>query len=159
MKLSLDSQDWKLIISNPYPTIPANRIINLGWQFKSYYLMVQVSTSNQRDTWQNAGTLWATSFVNGYNTRFFTRDLDLYAQELIIIPNLFPQKFSLSYRPPKYFTNVTLKIWNYVGVIEEDILLTQNQQILSMLEEILSKLTSDNSEEINTGLAFFTGMI
>ncbi len=159
MNLSREPKDWNLIINQTFPTIPANRIINLGWQFIAHYLMVQVSTQNQQDSWQRGGTLWATSFVKGYNTRFFTQELDLYAQELIIVPNLFNEKYSISYRVPNYFTNVTLKIWGYVGVIEDDILVAQNQQILAMLEKILSKLKSDNSEEINTGLAFFTGMI
>ena len=159
MNLSREPKDWNLIINQTFPTIPANRIIHLGWQFIAHYLMVQVSTQNQQDSWHRGGTLWATSFVKGYNTRFLTKELDLYAQELIIVPNLFNEKYSISYRVPNYFTNVTLKIWGYVGVIEDDILVAQNKQILAMLQEILDKIGNDNRLEENTGIALFTGFI
>lgn len=153
MSLSRLDKDWKLLIDRVDPVLPVDKLLNLGWQFTSYFLVVQVSAINQRDTWQAGGTIWATSYIKGYTTRFFTKQLDLFAQELIVIPNIFHEKYSLYYRAPKYFSNVKLKIWEYTGAIPEsddlsekiNLLMLQTLRTEELLKELISKIDNENS--------------
>ncbi len=156
--LSRFEKDWKLLVHRSYPTIPQSRILNLGWQFTASFLIVQVTTNNQRDTWQAGGRIWATANIRGSVTRFYTRELDLFATELIVIPNFFATKYSLYYRAPKFFTNVQLKIWEYIGQtsLEDnylsnriDLLLAKNESIERLIETLIEQLSNcQNQPEI-----------
>lgn len=146
--VSRDSGDWKLIINRPEISLPSNKILNLGWQFTGEKLIVQVSATNQSETWQVAGKIWATSFIFAASTRFFEKNLDLSEQELITIPKIFPGKYSLYYRAPRHFTNVRIKIWEYIKEIPEkdsltesiNLLLDQNLRIEESIKELINKV-------------------
>lgn len=160
MTLSRQDQDWKLLIDRSDPSIPESKIIDLGWQFTSHFLVIQVSVLNQRDTWQSGGTIWATSYIRGYTTRFFSHNLDLFAQELLIIPNIFNEKYSLYYRAPKYFNNVKIKIWQYTKEsIKEsewltdkiDLLVNHNLRIEGLIQSLTDKIDAlSNKTELPT---------
>ena len=154
--VSRNNIDWKLVIDRSENNLPNTKLLNLGWQFTGEKLIVQISVTNQQDTWQVAGKLWATSLIRAYQTRFFEKNLDLFAQELITVPKIFPGKYSLYYRAPKHFTNVRLKIWEYIGEEQEDflterinLLINQNLRIEESIKELINKvdkiLIPDNS--------------
>ena len=174
MALSRLEKDWKLLINRSEPTLATNKLLNLGWQFTRNYLIVQVSVVGQRDTWQVGGKIWATSLMRGLTTRFYTKELDLFAQELLMVPHIFNDKYSLYYRAPKHFTNVQLRIWEYIGEnpIEDNILvnkidslITQNNQLEELLKDLIE--THNNCPALNpsltteqkTTVAYFTNFL
>lgn len=146
--VSRESRDWKLTVNRSEINLPSNKLLDLGWRFTSETLIVQVSVTNQSDTWQVGGKLWATSRIKAKHTIFFEKNLDLFAQKLIIIPKIFPEKYSLHYRAPRHFTNVKLEIWEYIGEIPEEDYLTksinflvnQNLRIEESIKELINKV-------------------
>ena len=50
MILDFQNNKWRFKVSRSVVTIPNERILNLGLQFTSQYLIIQVSTNNQLDT-------------------------------------------------------------------------------------------------------------
>jgi hypothetical protein len=86
-------------------------------KFTSPYLIVRVSTKDSKDTWSYGGKLWAANLVIGQQAKFYEVDLNLFGQELLIVPVSFSGKYSLLYEAPKYFLDVTLKVWEYKGTV------------------------------------------
>ncbi len=117
--LSNDFPDWSLV-ATVIKDLSRSKIVNLGRRFESQYLIVRVSSRQQRDTWNYGGKLWTTSLVLGKQAKIHQIDLDLFEQELIIVPKLFEGKYSLLYQAPQYFPDVILKVWEYRGEINDD---------------------------------------
>ncbi len=114
--LSDSFRDWSLV-ATVIKDLSRSKIVNLGRRFESQYLIVRVSSRQQRDTWNYGGKLWTTSLVLGKEAKIHQIDLDLFEQELIQVPKLFDGKYSLLYQAPRYFPDVTLKVWEYKGEI------------------------------------------
>ena len=112
MLLSNSSQDWSLV-ATVIKDLSRSKIVDLGRRFESQYLLVRVSSKAQRDTWTYGGRIWATSLVLAKQAKFYQVDLDLFEQELIIVPRYFEGKYSLLYQAPNYFPDVILKVWEY----------------------------------------------
>lgn len=157
--VSRDNLDWKLIINRSEINLSSNKLLDLGWRFTSETLIVQVFAANQLDTWQVAGKLWATSRIRSDHTIFFEKNLDLFAQELIKIPKIFSGKYSLHYRAPRHFTNVRIKIWEYVGestkesdLLSEQInsLVLQNLRLEELVKKLINKIDSPTNSKLPT---------
>ncbi len=135
--LSNDFRDWSLV-ATVIKDLSRSKIVNLGRRFESQYLIVRVSSREQKDTWNYGGKLWTTSLVLGKEAKIHQIDLDLFEQELIQVPKLFDGKYSLLYQAPRYFPDVTLKIWEYKGEI-----ITESEQIdLTNIENKLDGLVN-----------------
>ena len=117
--LSDDFRDWSLV-ATVIKDLSRSKIVNLGRRFESQYLIVRVSSREQKDTWNYGGKLWTTSLVLGKEAKIHQIDLDLFEQELIIVPKLFEGKYSLLYQAPRYFPDVILKVWEYKGEVEDN---------------------------------------
>ena len=115
--LSNENKDWSLI-STVVKDLSPSRIVNLGRRFESEFLIAKVSTKNQKDTWSFGGKLWIAFLVLGKQTKFHQTNLELFEQELIQVPRLFTGKYSLLYQAPKWFTDVTIEIWEYKGIVD-----------------------------------------
>ena len=148
---------WKLKSNRTFPTIPNNKILNLGLQFTSQYLIIQVSTNNQSDTWQVAGKIWATSHIFAAPTKFFEHNLELTERQLITIPKTYQNQYSLNYRAPRHFTNVKIRIWEYIGEIATELdylkekinlLLEQSER----LEGLINSLIDEDNEPLPPNL-------
>ena len=115
--LSSDNKDW-FLVATTIKNLSSFKLINLGRKFESQFLIVRVSTKNQKDTWSFGGKLWIASLVLGKQSKLHQTNLELFEQELIEVPKLFAGKYSLIYQAPKWFKNVTIKVWEYRGVID-----------------------------------------
>lgn len=156
MVLDFQNNKWRLNANKSFPTIPNNKILNLGLQFTSQYLIVQVSTNNQSDTWQVAGKIWATSHIFAAPTKFFEQNLELTERQLITIPKTYQNQYSLNYRAPRHFTNVKIKIWEYIEEIatksdylreKVDLLLEQNKALEALVKSLVEKEEQPPSPE------------
>ncbi len=135
--LSDNFRDWSLV-ATVIKDLSRSKIVNLGRRFESQYLIVRVSSKEQKDTWNYGGKLWTTSLVLGKEAKIHQIDLDLFEQELIQVPKLFDGKYSLLYQAPRYFPDVILKIWEYKGEI-----IAENEQIdLTNIENKLDGLVN-----------------
>ena len=135
--LSDDFRDWSLV-ATVIKDLSRSKIVNLGRRFESQYLIVRVSSREQKDTWNYGGKLWTTSLVLGKEAKIHQIDLDLFEQELIQVPKLFNGKYSLLYQAPRYFPDVILKVWEYKGDI-----ISEGEQIdLTSVENKLDALTN-----------------
>ncbi len=110
--LSDDYRDWSLV-TTVIKDLSRSKIVNLGRRFESQFLLVRVSSKAQKDTWNFGGRIWATSLVLAKQAKFYQVDLDLFEQELIVVPRYFDGKYSLLYQAPNYFPDVILKVWEY----------------------------------------------
>ena len=115
--LSDDHRDWTLVATT-IKTLSSSKIVNLGRRFESEFLIVRLSTRSQKDTWSVGGQLWVASLVLGKQSKIHQVSLELFEQELIQVPRLFTGKYSLLYQAPKWFTDVTIKVWEYRGTID-----------------------------------------
>jgi hypothetical protein len=150
--LSLNNLDWGLV-TTVIKSLSTSRIVDLGRKFTSPYLIVRVSTTGQKDTWFFGGKIWATNLVLGKQAKFYQADLELFEQELLTVPLLFTGKYSLLYEAPKYFSDVTLKVWEYKGIVTTDVLsptdLTPITNQLNTLSNNLSTSYISQSIEIS----------
>lgn len=148
--LSFKSSDWSLVATT-IKDLSRGKIIDLGRRFTSPYLLVRVASREQKDTWYFGGKLWATNLVLGKQAKFYQVDLDLFEQELLIVPKYFEGKYSLLYEAPKYFPDVILKVWEYTGEIEETENPANIELITGIQTEIITQL-SDKLQELENGL-------
>ena len=114
MVLSDNYRDWSLI-ATVIKDLSRSKIVDLGRRFESQYLLIRVSSKAQKETWTYGGKLWACSLVLAKQAKFYQVDLDLFEQELLLIPKYFEGKYSLLYQAPNYFPDVILKVWEYKG--------------------------------------------
>ncbi len=114
--LSNANESWFLVASI-IKNLSSSSLVNLGRKFESEFLIVRVSTRDQKDTWSFGGKLWVTSLVLGKQSKIHQTNLELFEQELIQVPRFFEGKYSLLYQAPKWFTDVTIKVWEYRGEI------------------------------------------
>ena len=133
--LSDDYRDWSLV-TTAIRDLSRSKIVNLGRRFESQFLLVRVSSQAQRDSWTFGGRIWATSLVLSKQAKFYQVDLDLFEQELITVPRYFNGKYSLLYQAPNYFPDVTLKVWQYKGIVIDD----DNDNVIVDLSSIEQKL-------------------
>ena len=139
--LSDNYRDWSLV-TTVIKDLSPSKIVNLGRRFESQFLLVRVSSKAQRDTWNFGGRIWATSLVLAKQAKFYQVDLDLFEQELIVVPRYFDGKYSLLYQAPNYFPDVILKVWEYRGTVTDD---RDNGNVtvdLSSIEQKLDNLTT-----------------
>jgi uncharacterized coiled-coil protein SlyX len=115
--LSYENSDWFLVTTVIKNQLTTSRVVDLGRKFTSPYLIIRVNTKGSKGTWSFGGKLWATNLVLGQQAKFYEVDLNLFGQELLIVPVLFTGKYSLLYEAPKYFLDVTLKVWEYKGTV------------------------------------------
>ncbi|MDJ0536642.1 MAG: hypothetical protein QNJ70_29835 [Xenococcaceae cyanobacterium MO_207.B15] len=115
--LSNNNKDW-FLVATVIKNLSSSLLVNLGRRFESEFLIVRVSTLEQKDTWSFGGRLWVTSLVLGKQSKIHQTNLELFEQELIQVPKLFTGKYSLLYQAPKWFKNVTIKVWEYRGEID-----------------------------------------
>ncbi|MDJ0650287.1 MAG: hypothetical protein QNJ60_16460 [Xenococcaceae cyanobacterium MO_188.B19] len=137
--LSDDYRDWSLV-TTVIKDLSRSKIVNLGRRFESQFLLVRVSSKAQKDTWNFGGRIWATSLVLAKQAKFYQVDLDLFEQELIVVPRYFDGKYSLLYQAPNYFPDVILKVWEYRGTVTDD---NNNGNVtvdLSSIEQKLNQL-------------------
>ncbi|MDJ0575845.1 MAG: hypothetical protein QNJ65_11850 [Xenococcaceae cyanobacterium MO_234.B1] len=160
--LSDSFRDWSLV-ATVIKDLSRSKIVNLGRRFESQYLIVRVSSREQKDTWNYGGKLWTTSLVLGKEAKIHQIDLDLFEQELIQVPKLFDGKYSLLYQAPRYFPDVTLKVWEHRGEIineTEQIDLTSIENkldglanlinfVLNNLDDSYLKLTNELGNTLN----------
>lgn len=148
--LSFINRDWSLV-ATAIRDLSRTKVIDLGRRFTSPYLIVRVSTRNQKDTWYYGGKIFATNLVIGKQAKFYQVDLDLFEQELLIVPKYFEGKYSLLYEAPKYFNDVILKVWEYTGTIEA---IDNKTNVLDLLasQEIIIRELSDKLEAIQNSL-------
>ncbi len=139
--LSDDYRDW-FLVTTAIRDLSRSKIVNLGRRFESQFLLVRVSSKAQKDTWNFGGRIWATSLVLAKQAKFYQVDLDLFEQELIVVPRYFDGKYSLLYQAPNYFPDVILKVWEYRGTVTDN---SDNSNVtvdLSPLVEKLDNLTT-----------------
>lgn len=91
-------------------------LIDLGQRFTSSYQIVRVQTKGAKATWDFGGQVWAGYLVAGKQTYVDSYKLRIDNQQLIIVPLLFAGKYSLFYKAPKWFSNFTIKVYEYIGV-------------------------------------------
>lgn len=148
MLLSNSNANWALV-SVTTNALSTSRIINLGRKFSNPYLIIRVSTRTKKDNWIYGGKIWASALILGQQAKIYQADLDLFDQELLIVPQIFAGKYSLIYEAPKFFSDVTLKVWEYRGQ-ERDLnleLLTNTNQLVNDHKRLLNKL-ADNQNQI-----------
>lgn len=154
MTLSFNSRDWSLVATT-IKNLSREKIVDLGRRFTSPYLIVRVASREQKDTWYYGGKIWATNLVLGKQAKFYQVDLDLFEQELLIVPKYFDGKYSLLYEAPKYFPDVILKIWEYTGEIRDSVIeqsqnyLELNSQINAIAQQISVISNSISSENLS----------
>ena len=136
--LSSNAGSWRLVSTTVKNRLSLeSRVVNLGNKFTSPYLIVRVSSTGQHATWTYGGKLWASFLTLGKQAKYYQVDLELFEQELVSVPLLFKGKYSLLYQAPKWFPDVTLKVWEYQGEIigdTETIDLTAIEDKLSIIE-------------------------
>lgn len=80
---------------------------------------VEVTAPENTQTWSYGGKALIsinTGITVGGNTDtvVFTKSLFLHQNNLLVFPNL-AGDFRLEYSPPKWFGQVTLRVWQYIG--------------------------------------------
>jgi len=114
-------------------------------QLTSQLIFIQVSTSNQRDTWHLAG--WVNQAVNlnllGTNSNTFA-----FSQRLLLGGNLilFPQAFSsysLIFSFPNWFATTFISIWEYTGndIVDTESALSQISQVTGDLASVAQNIS------------------
>lgn len=125
--------------------------VDLYKTFKSEFIAVGISVSNSRENWRNGGYLaQEIRFVTGTNyannNKAFYRLPDLLINDVTIIRvGKLAETYRLRYFPPNYFTDVSLKVWEYVGTVNDT-----NQVTDAELEGKLTDLSITIEAKINS---------
>ena len=117
--LSSSNSDWSLV-STTIKDLSKSKIVDIGRKFTSPYLLIRVSSRGQKETWSYGGKLWVTSLVLGKQAKYQQIELEIFEQELISVSPYFEGKYSLLYQAPKWFPDVTIKVWEYRGLIDSN---------------------------------------
>lgn len=104
--------DWKLRTSVAKFS-NNNTVLDLGKKFTSSIQIIQIDSSIKRNTWEYGGELFAAYSLLGKPTLFAEYKLKLNYQQLIQVPQYFAEAYSLFYKPPKWFSTYTIKIFEY----------------------------------------------
>ena len=138
--MTLDDTNWTLVASvSKRPVHCQPRVVDLGRRFSSQYLIVQISTTNHKNTWNFGGEIWASYLLNGRQNYAEKRQLIAESSNLLIFP-LIVTKYSLFYSFPKWFDNVNIKVYEYTGEIEEP---RGENTLLSEIKELLANLSQE----------------
>ena len=142
---------------------------NLGKTFSSRYLAVGIIVPTSKDSWQFGGRISQEfSFFNTAQGYVETKRAFNLSQELLInrvtfvqFPPISAQEYKINYLPPRYFSEVTIQVWEYVGetideriekliaALEANTLPVDFSDLLPILEQLkedLANNSSNNSE-------------
>ena len=85
--------------------------VELGNDYTAPHLACAVTTATDRETWFSGGKLWVSwQFLDSHHFSDYY-DLKLNYPRLITVPLRGSIQYSLYYEPPKWFTNINIKIW------------------------------------------------
>ena len=121
--LSNSSSDWALKIfkkkafnaQNP-GEIP---IAYLGKKLSGEYLAVYSATSGYKPTWDFGGTIWIAYDLLGSYAFTSSHDLRISAVNVVRIPLVFEGEYKLFFKPPKWFPDYEIRVWEYRGEIPQ----------------------------------------
>ncbi len=121
--LSNSSSDWALKIfkkkafdaQNP-GEIP---IAYLGKKLGAEYLAVYSASTGYKPTWDFGGTIWVAYNLLGSYAFTSSHDLRISAVNLIQIPLVFEGEYKLFFKPPKWFPDYEIRVWEYRGEIPQ----------------------------------------
>ena len=124
-KMAKPSSKDKQILIEPFDLVK---------EFTSQYLAIGVIVPESRDSWQFGGRIaQGFDFFNYSNGYSIKRKAFNFSQELLInkvtfvqFPPITSDSYRISYLPPRYFSEVTIQVWEYQGV-------TTDQQIESLV--------------------------
>lgn len=111
-------------------------LFEIGYLFDSHILAVRASTENAKPGWKYGGKLRQKIQIGSGgavsalpNVTAQRVDLDLNDWTLAIFPKFYSE-YQLVYVPPRWFKDVTLKVYQYVG--------PQSSNLIDLLNEVKS---------------------
>lgn len=99
---------------------------DLGTDFNSQFVAVGIKVNASRSNWKYGGYLTRDFSLDtsGYpinDTVFFrSHDLLINSVQVVEFPVLTANSYRLRFHPPNYFLDVTVQVWEYVGVVENE---------------------------------------
>lgn len=99
---------------------------DLGTDFTSQFVAVGVKVNASRSSWKYGGYLtkdfsFETSGYRVDDTVFFrSHDLLINSVQIVEFPILTKNSYRLRFHPANWFLDVTVQIWEYVGVVENE---------------------------------------
>ncbi|BAU65661.1 hypothetical protein STA3757_30500 [Stanieria sp. NIES-3757] len=105
---------------------------DLGLDFTSFFLLAEVTANYRKSTWKYGGTLSPLYYVD--TDKIFNRGFSLRIRrtKLIIIENPVAIPYKLQFDPPSWFKDLTLRVWEYVGEINNEI----RERLISVEDKI-----------------------
>ncbi len=121
--LSNSSSDWALKINKKKAFNAQNPgeipITYLGKKLGAEYLAVYSATTGYKPTWDFGGTIWVAYNLLGKDSFTYSHDLRIDAINVVRIPLVFEGEYKLFFKPPKWFPDYEIKVWEYTGEIPQ----------------------------------------
>ena len=138
---SQSNDDWELIVdlTDINPTQLGVAKVNLNANLQSDFIIVQIEAGNQKTEWVAGGYLSQVYQFADFTVTAEQYFLAINQVNLIKLSPLAPIAFGLVYDPPKYFRDISIKVWEYTGV-QTDLLL---QDIAVGLQNVTVSATVD----------------
>lgn len=134
-------------------------IIDLQGNFQARFIAVSIVVNSSFSNWRNGGNLYQT-FNLGINPNFraIYKAINLLINKTTIveIPLLSTTSYRLVYEPPTWFLDVRVRVWEYIGIIQEDDISDgfQEELVQFLIENLLPLLIQALIPEINNLLLF-----
>lgn len=141
-----NSANWQFAISETRSLIVGNiPKFSLPIQLDKQVIAARVDSVSARDTWYFAGNVFQEVrlgiLVGGQPDAIASRQkIWLNQFHLFFLPKL-SSSYVLSYKPPKWFQDATISVWEYTGLdpVTPD---SDHAQIVQQLTEIESKINT-----------------
>ena len=91
---------------------------NLGIAMQYKFIVVLITVNYRKSTWTYGGEIrQAFNSVMTGKVQYISNHLRLNVPQLINLKNIVPGNFELIYFPPKWFKDVTIQVWEYLGEV------------------------------------------
>lgn len=107
-----------------------------GVSLTSPFFLAEINCSEKKTTWDYGGNLRPEYSVEGLSIYGRKYSLAIGKTLLIVVNNDVAIPYGLRYASPKWFKDLTLRIWEYIGLVE-DTTITQLNNIQLKIDQLL----------------------